>query len=53
MFIRVSRCIREINYWGPENRPLWRGLLHCVPISEGPLSEVLLYTFDKGDSNAV
>ena len=33
-FLKGSKCIRTI---GKPNCPLYRGLLHCVPISEGPL----------------
>ncbi len=47
-----SKCIRTIGkliIWDLEKRPLLRGLLYCVPISEGPLSEVLLYIISIDD----
>jgi len=45
-FLGSSKCIttiRKSTIWDLEKCPLLRGLLCYVPISEGPLSEVLLY----------
>ena len=35
---------RQVHYWCIEKCPLYRGYLYCVHYSEGPLSEVPLYT---------
>ncbi len=44
-YLKVT--IGKLIIWDLEKRPMIRGLLYCVPISEGPLSEVLLYRLDN------
>ena len=39
----ISEQYRISNYWDLEECPWLRDLLYCVPISECPLSEVILY----------
>ena len=49
-FLRGSKCIKTIGkpiIRDLEKCPLQRGLIYYVPISEGPLLEVLLYMLDQ------